>query len=156
MTKYSNQIVKHICDLVESDSYTIVEICGIVGISKETYYKWISTHSDFSDSIKKAKSKFDEMIVSEAKRSLVKLIKGYDVDEKKTVYSNDKEGRPKVKEQTTVKKHIQPSVSAVIFLLTNKSPDEYKNRHSGQVEPPEQDETKTAKMKLPDGTEIEL
>lgn len=137
MAKYSKKIVERICSLIEKDSYTIVEICDAVGISKETYYTWQETHSDFSDAIKKAKDTFDELLVKEAKNSLRKLVTGYTVDETKTVYEpatkTDLTAKPKIKEQTITKKHYQPSVPAVIFTLTNKASDEYKNRQHAEL-----------------------
>lgn len=133
MAKYSKEIVEKICQLVRSDSYTIEEICKNVGINKDTYHSWLNFKPDFSDAIKKAKGEFDELIASEARKSLLKLIQGYEVEEKKTVYVNDKENKPKVKEQTVQKKHFQPNTAAVIFALTNKAPDEYKNRQNTEL-----------------------
>lgn len=129
--KYSREIVKRIAELVEKDSYTVVEICAQVGISKETYYQWLKSKPDFPDAIKKAKDRFDENLVAEAKRSLLKKIKGYTEEEVKTVYTEAKEGqKPKIKETTRTKKHFQPDSVSIIFALTNKAPDEYKHRQS--------------------------
>jgi len=137
MAKYSKDLVNRIVGLIESDSYTVAEICAIVGISKDTFHTWINTKPDFSDSIKRAKSVFDENLVAEARKSLMKKIKGYTVDETKTIYvdSKDKAGTstPKIKEKTITKKHYQPDTTAIIFALTNKAPDEYKNRQNSEV-----------------------
>ena len=81
-SKYIPEIVDKIIELIETDSYTIEEICKIVGISKETYYNWKENHIDFNDSIKKAQLKFNENVVIEAKKSLMKKIKGYEIEEK--------------------------------------------------------------------------
>lgn len=53
MAKYSQKLVDRICSLIREDSYTIAEICDLVGINKDTYYTWMKTKSDFSDSVKK-------------------------------------------------------------------------------------------------------
>ena len=74
----------------------------------------------------------------------MKKIQGYTVDESKTVYVDSKESeidpktgkkvvKPKVKEQTIIKKHIQPDTAAIIFTLTNGDPDNFKNRQSAEV-----------------------
>lgn len=138
--KYNKKIVKRITDLISKDSYTIQEICSLSGICKDTYYEWLQNKPDFADSIEKAKKDFDDILANEAKKSLIKLVKGYEVEETKTVYTEGKEidpatGRPKpkIKEKTTVKKHFQPNVAATIFLLTNKAADEYKNRQNNEV-----------------------
>ena len=128
MAKYNEKIVENICYLIETDSYTIAELCSKVGIAISTYYEWLETKAEFSEAIQKARYQFDEIIVNEAKNSLRKLVQGYEIDEKKTVFTEGKDGKPRIKEQTTVKKHIQPSVAATIFLLTNKASNEFKNR----------------------------
>lgn len=131
--KYNKKIVKHIFDLIAKDSYTIAEICASVGISERCYYTWQEENAEFAEGIKKAREKYDETLVKEAKRSLIKLVKGYDVEETKVVYTEGKDGKPKVKEKTSIKKHFQPSVPATIFMLTNKAPEEYKNRQTSEL-----------------------
>jgi hypothetical protein len=137
--KYNKDIVNKICSLIREDSYTVSEICDLVGISKDTFYKWKETKSDFSDSLKKAQSDFDEMLVSEAKKSLVKMIKGYTVQEKKTVTvdtgKRDEDNKPivRVKEHSVVDKHYQPNPTLVIFTLTNKDPDNWKNKQDSNI-----------------------
>lgn len=131
--KYNKKIVKRIADLIKADSYTIAEICSLSGICKDTYYQWLESKPDFSDAVEKARKDFDDILASEAKKSLIKLVRGYEVDETKTVYTEGKDGKPKIKEKTTVKKHFQPNVAATIFLLTNKASDEYKNRQNTEL-----------------------
>mgnify|MGYP000850277328 CR=1 FL=1 len=133
MARYNKRIVKRICDLIRKDSYTIAEICASVRISERCYYYWQNNVAEFAEAIKEARDQYDEILVKEAKNSLLKLVKGYEVDEKKTVYVNGKDGKPIIKEQTTVKKHIQPNVAATIFMLTNKAPDEYKNKQFSEL-----------------------
>lgn len=139
MAKYNKTIVEKIADLIRGDSYTIAEICEKVNISKDTYYRWLAHKADFSDAIKKAEDDFNSLIIVEAKRSLIKLIKGYTVQEKKTVTGDtgkkDEEGKPviKVKEHTVTEKHYQPNTAAVIFALTNRDPEHWKNKLNNEV-----------------------
>lgn len=125
MAKYGRDITNKICHLIRSDSYTIAEVCKSVGIALSTYYEWMETKSEFSDAVKKAQGDFDQMIASEAKKSLVKLVKGYDVEEVKMVTVGGK-----LKEKTTTTKHYQPNTAAVIFALTNRDPEKWSNRQS--------------------------
>lgn len=128
MAKYSQKLVDRICSLIREDSYTIAEICDLVGINKDTYYTWMKTKSDFSDSVKKAEDARMQFFVAEAQKSLLKKIQGYEVEESKITYidsgkpmvdENGKEKqKPKIKEKTIVKKHIQPDTAAIIFTLT--------------------------------------
>ena len=122
-----------ICELVATDSYTIVEVCQAVGIHKDTYYAWFNDEkSDFSDAIKKAKNDFLNSIAIEAQKSLLKRVKGYEVEETKTVYS-DNNGKPKIKERTVTKKHVAPDIAAVIYTLSNVDPENWKNRQSAEI-----------------------
>lgn len=111
----------------------MAEICANVNISESCYYNWQANVVEFGESIARARERFDEQLVKEAKNSLRKLVNGYEVEEKTTVYQNDKDGKPKIKEQKVVKKHIQPNPNSVEFALTNKAPDEYKNRQSTEL-----------------------
>lgn len=133
MAKYSKTIVAKICKLISSDSYTIAEICQMVDISKETYYTWLENKTDFVDAVKKAKGEYDELIVKTARKSMMKLLEGYDVEETKTIYVDTKEGKPKIKEQTKTKKHIQPHPTIVIFSLVNKDPENFQNKYNGDL-----------------------
>lgn len=139
MAKYNKRIVDAICSHIRADSYTIAEICRMVGISEDTYYTWKKTKPEFSESIKKAEESFKKDILVECKRSLRKLITGYTVQEKKTITVDsgrkDEKGKPipKIKEQAIVEKHIQPSLGAIIHYQTNQDPDNWKNKHSTEV-----------------------
>lgn len=139
MARYNKEIVERICAFIREDSYTIEEICRNVNISKDTYYRWLSEKADFSDAVKKANDDFNASMVAEAKCSLVKLVKGYTVQEKKTVTADtgkkDENGKPivKVKEHTVVDKHYQPNVAAVIFTLTNRDPENWKNKQNTEL-----------------------
>lgn len=132
MAKYSPKIVAKICELISSDSYTIAELCAAVGIDSATYHRWIAEKPEFSQAVSSAKERFDELLVTEAKRSLMKKIKGYTAEEVHTTYQPSKksEGKGEIKEKKVVQKHFQPDTASVIFALTNKAPDEYKHRQT--------------------------
>lgn len=114
MAKYNTKIVETICSLIRADSYTIAEVCRLSGISESTFHEWKASKPEFSECIKKAEAARMEFFVTEAKKSLLKKIQGYTVDESKTVYVDSKESeidpktgkkvvKPKVKEQTIIK-----------------------------------------------------
>jgi hypothetical protein len=106
----------------------------MVGISEATYHCWKSTKSEFSECIKKAQDKFDDLILSEATKSLVKLIRGYTEQEKKTVTvdtgKRGEDNKPivRVKEHIVTDKHFQPVTAAVIFALKNRQPEKWRDR----------------------------
>ena len=139
MAKYNKKIVEKICDLISKDSYTIAEICERVKISESTYYEWLKTKSEFSEAIKKAQDKLTQDLLIECNRSLVKLIKGYTIQEKKTVTADtgrkDENDKPivKVKEHSVVEKYYPPSLGAIIHFQTNRDPDNWKNRQENKL-----------------------
>ncbi len=125
--------------MIKADSYTIAEICSLSGISKECYYHWIETKSDFSDEVKKAFDERMKYFAKLAKKSLVKKLEGYTEKEEKIVYVDsgkpDAEGKtkPKIKEKTITDKHYQPDTTAIIFTLCNAEPENWKNRQNTEV-----------------------
>lgn len=138
-TKYSQKVVDKICELIEADTYTVSEICRLVKINPDTYYTWLKEYSEFSDAIKKAQEARTAFFVAEAKKSLLKKLQGYTVQEKHitTVGSGkyDVNGveKPKIKEQKVVDKHFQPDTAAIIFTLCNGEPENWKNRQNTEV-----------------------
>lgn len=138
-TKYNKKIAEKICSLIATDTYTVSEVCRMVKISASTYFDWLNKFPDFSDSIKKAEAERMAFFVVEAKRSLLKKIQGYTVQERHitTIGSGkfDVNGKeiPRIKEQKVVDKHFQPDTAAIIFTLTNGEPENWKNRQNNEV-----------------------
>ena len=136
MSKYCPEIVSKICELIEKDSFTDKEICQQVGIAESTFYDWKEKKSEFSELLKKAELKFLKFIAIEARKSLVKKVQGYTVQEKRTVYASelkDGQSKPRIKEQTITDKHYQPDTVAIIFALCNQDSENFKNKQSTEV-----------------------
>ena len=140
-TKYNKKIAEKICSLIATDTYTVAEVCRMVKISDSTYYDWITRFPEFSENIKKAEAERMAFFVAEAKKSLLRKIQGYTVQEKHitTVGSGkyDINGKeiPRIKEQKIVDKHYQPDTAAIIFTLTNGEPENWKNRQNSSIRP---------------------
>lgn len=141
MAKYGKQIVDRIYELLSSDTYTIAEVCQIVGIDEGTFYRWKNEKSEFCEIIKRAEEVRMAFFVAEAKKSLLKKVQGYTVTEKHVTYVNSREknksgeekDKPKVKEQKVIEKFFQPDTAAIIFTLTNQDPDNWKNKQSNEL-----------------------
>lgn len=139
MARYNKKLVEKICSLIKEDRYTIAEICRCVDIAESTFFKWKSEKLEFSEAIKKAEEDFRQKMLVKCEKSLVKLVEGYTVKEKKviTVDSGKKDAKgnpiPKIKEQTIIDKHIQPNLGAIIHFQTNKDPDNWRNRQTNEV-----------------------
>lgn len=123
--KYNEKMVKKITDLIESDDYTISEICKRVGIHDCTYYEWQAdeTKPEFSDAIKKAQENRLEVFRQAARRGLRILLEGKEWEETTTEGRLTKTGDGKEEFKTTkakkVKKFILPNPVSVIFALKN-------------------------------------
>ena len=74
----------------EGDSNILA--CKKVGISKSTFYEWLESYPDFSDSLKKARKEFRETILKKLEQSLWKRAAGYEVEEVKNEYRILKDG----------------------------------------------------------------
>lgn len=139
MKKFNKKISEQILELIRTDTYTVAEICNMVHISKATFYNWQKVDSDFADKVKEAREELRQVIVCEAKKSLLKQIKGYTLTETRVIRTPTKEvnedGRQilKTKMQITTEKHVPPSTQAIIFFLTNNEPTYWKNRKENMV-----------------------
>ena len=133
MAKFSKKTVERIVGLIKSDTYTIAEICRQVGITPKTYHQWVNDYPDFADAIEQAKDERMQAMVIEAKKSLLKKIQGYEVTVTAVTTIPDKNGKPTIKEQKTIKKHIQADTAAIIFTLTNGDPEHWRNRQTTEV-----------------------
>ncbi len=126
--KYSAKIVKEICEILASGKHSVEDTCLKVGISKVTFYNWKKTKPKFLEAVEEAEvrrlSAYKEMAIS----GLAKLLDIHEYEEVTTEYENDKEGKPKIKAQKRVLKKIMPNPAAVIFTLTNRDSENWKNR----------------------------
>lgn len=94
-----------------------------------------------ADIITELKSKRypNEQKPPKAKNSLLKKIQGYTVTETKTVYvdseKKDESGKPisKIKEQIITKKHVPPSLGAIIHYQTKNEQKHWKISQSLDV-----------------------
>lgn len=138
--KCTPELVNKIVELLSSDTYTTTEICRIVGISRTSFIAWRRDDPEFAEALKQAEEARFERFTVEAKKSLMKKIQGYTVQEVTTVMAETKEidpvtGRPRmrIKEQKTTDKHFQPDTTAIIFALTNRDPANWKNSRQTEL-----------------------
>ncbi|SEV88768.1 Helix-turn-helix of insertion element transposase [Chitinophaga sp. YR573] len=140
MPKYTKAIVQKICELIEADDYTVSEICKQVGINESTYFGWKADAKkiEFLEAIKKAEERRLATFKAAARSGLLTLLRGKEYEEVTTEYTEDKEGKPKIKHMKKVKKVILPNPTSVIFALKNLDDENFKdlikNEHSGGIE----------------------
>ena len=115
----------------EGDSNILA--CKKVGISKSTFYEWLESYPDFSDSLKKARKEFRETIVQTLEQSLWKRAAGYEIEESKNEYITLKDGSKVLVKSSKITKHFPPDTGALIFALTNLDPENWKNRQDNRL-----------------------
>jgi transposase-like protein len=128
--KYSEEIVNKICELIREDSYTVADLCKNVGISERIFYVWRKENADFAGALKDAQDAFINKNLVQCKKSLSKLINGYEYEEEKVIYADNGLGGPRIKEKTVTKKHVSPNLGAIIHYQTNRDPQNWKNKQS--------------------------
>lgn len=152
MAKYNKQTVERICEYIrDGDSQKLA--CKKAGIGDSTFHDWIKAKPEFAERIKKAKEEFLATITGKLEATLWKRAMGYEVTETETEYISDKDGKPKIKNQKTKVKHIQPDTGALIFALTNVAPEKWVNRQkveSQAVKPTEEESHNYCFEDLPD------
>ena len=126
--KYGKEIVDRICKHLKGGA-TVQSTCAIVGISKETFYQWKKTKPDYSDVIKKAMAVPDRKVEDALRKSAI-MGHSFEEIEYKAVAVGDKVKLIPIKKITKV---VPPNVTAQIFWLKNRCPDEFKDRQETEL-----------------------
>lgn len=114
------------------------QIAKNIGISRSTLNEWKKKYSDISDTLKRGK----EVIDRQVENALLKRALGYRYDEvtKELGEVRDKETGEFVQQMVEVKrvtKEVQPDVTAQIFWLKNRKPNDWRDKqqveHSGDI-----------------------
>lgn len=137
-TKLTPEITAALCAQIAKGANER-QACKAVGLGKTAFYDYINKDADFADAIKQARKEAQqweaEEMITAAKKSLRVLIEGMEYEEKKTVYISNPNNpdAPRIKEMTVTKKRVMPNAAAVFFALTNRDPENWKNRTSSEV-----------------------
>ena len=128
---------------------TIEQIAKNLGISKVTFYKYISEHTELSERLKKGK----EVVDIEVENALLKRALGYKVDEiTKELITDEKTGISELKVTKVVTKEVAPDTTAQIFWLKNRKPEEWRDKkevkHDGNINNPYENLTKEQLLKI--------
>lgn len=107
------------------------------GVGKDAFYTWINEKAEFAEAVKVAEKEYGEWyastLVQDCKRSLRDLVLGFEYEETKTERSTGKDGKTVTKVTTTTKR-VPPSATAIIFALSNRDPENWKNRQSTEID----------------------
>jgi len=116
---------------------TVVQVCNELHISTETIYSWAKLHPELKQAIDEGREPVNENVISALYRAAI----GYTVSEtiwaEKPISKEEMEERARMKNPpplpkipVEVKKHyVRPSVTAQMFWLKNKLPNDWKDQH---------------------------
>lgn len=121
-----------------SQGYSNKDACEKAGIAEDTFYDWMNTKPEFSESVKKAQREGDLVRINSVEAALLDVARGFEYEEVKTEYEsqlNQATGKyePTIKKQVRTKKRVIPQTEAIKFYLTNKAPEEWKNRQEHDI-----------------------
>ena len=122
------EILKYI-----SQGYSNKDAAEKAGILQSMFYEWLNTKVEFSETYKEAKKQGDKVRINSVESALLDIARGFEYEEVKTEYEsqlNPATGKyePTIKKQVRTKKRVVPNSEAIKFFLTNKAPEEWKNR----------------------------
>jgi len=127
--KYSKELTERLCKHLKQGS-SIKSACAAAGISRETFHQWKKTKPDFSDTVDRAMAIPDRKV----ENTLYKTAKGfrYTETEYKAIANKDhtKIAHIPIKK---VRKMVLPSVAAQKFILTNRNPEEWRDKQDLDV-----------------------
>jgi hypothetical protein len=98
------------------DGLSDEQIATNLGIHVSTLYRWDTRHSEFREARKKGK----EWVDREVENALLKSAMGYAYTEEVVTNKGD---------VVTVERQQAPSVTAQIFWLKNRKPDQFSDHH---------------------------
>lgn len=123
--KKSDDIKKSIIDMVRRLNPTKSAVCKRHGITWQTLKNWMQEDPAFADEYRQAVKDYLQDINVSARKSLSKLVKGYNYNEEKIIYGPGPEGEPVILQKTIIKKHVPPNAMAVTYALTNLDPENF-------------------------------
>lgn len=130
--RYTKKLRNKLVESYAEGKYSILEVCKMHGISKQTWYDWKERHVDFLDLLKKAEEEREENHYEAAITNYWKLLNGYEYEEVTQIGRINNEGEIVSKYVKKTEKHVQPNPTLVMFTLKTKRPDLWPERH--QVE----------------------
>lgn len=124
-----------------SNGYSVRDAAQKAGIDEHTVYEWQRTKPSFYKEVKRARADGEQRSIAMVEQSLLDLALGYEYEEVATEYESrpnpDPEAQekyiPVIKKQKRIKKRVVQSIEAIRFYLSNKCPEEWKNRTDGNL-----------------------
>lgn len=130
-TKYKEDYLRIAEVVCEEGGLSLRQLGKVLGVSATTIIQWKKKYPGFGDAVDRGTHAFD---VSTAKDSLQKRLTGYFYNETtSTLALNTLTDKIEMKVTKIVKKHVPPDTNALKFYLTNKQPEQWKDRQEHSV-----------------------
>lgn len=135
MSKYCEVLVKKAYDFASSEWYTDKEVCHYLGINRDTFYRWKKTKPAFAEAMEDARRDLHNKAFTEARKSLLRLLKGYYYYETVEECTPQPNGSFIVTKVIVKKKYQPPNVPAIIYASEKYEPETFGDRKvvSGEV-----------------------
>lgn len=112
------------------DGLSNEQIAHNMGVSAKTLCEWQNRFGEFRNAIKKGK----EVVDREVENALLKRAMGYEtVEEVKEPVEDKDTGLTEMRVTKRVKKQIAPDVTAQIFWLKNRKPDDFRDKRDVEL-----------------------
>lgn len=112
------------------DGLSDKQIAHNIGITQTTLYEWQKRFPELSEALKKGK----EVVDREVENALLKRAMGYEYDEITQEPVTDKDtGITEVRVTKRVTKQVAPDVTAQIFWLKNRKPEEFRDKRDVEL-----------------------
>lgn len=120
MGKYNQARVKRIIAMIEEDTFTIVDICRLEGISRKVFYEWKSTKPEFSEAVEDALEYREEKLRQTARKAMMQKLEGYKQVETRTTYlCSEDDSDMQVKKCVVRERFCVPETSAITYSLSS-------------------------------------
>lgn len=103
------------------DGASVVETARRIGVSEKTVFDWMKRFPEFAEAMRRGADDFDD----EVEAALMRAAIGYDYEEE----ALDKEGFVH-----KVKKHQPANITAMIFWLKNRRPEQWREKREVRVD----------------------
>ena len=99
------------------------QISHNIGIHPSTLYDWQNRFPEITEALKRGKEVVDQAV----ENALLKRALGYEYEEVKEITEGNEKGRDRKRIEKTIK-HVVPDVTAQIFWLKNRKPNEWRDK----------------------------
>lgn len=134
-SKYTDALVADIVALLEKGN-TDGDTCGLVGISKETFYQWIKAKPEFADRVSHARSVARDLAVATWRSGMEPSTQTIETEETFSETRLDRKGKPYQYTRTVSKRQVinhPPDWKAAEAYLKRRDPLNWSEHQTADI-----------------------